>query len=502
MADIIMLFPKTGEDIGATITPPFSVLCAASFAYREGYNISIIDQRVDRHWKASLSREIKKQKPLFIGISSMTGSQIHFGLNIAKYARTISDAPLVWGGVHPSILPVQTLKSEFVDIVVRGEGEETVLELADALSQGMPLHDIAGICYSNNDEIVQTIDRPLLDVNTLPDTPWELVEVGNYITTPLYLESGKRMLDIGETSRGCPIGCGFCCSSAIRHCKWRPMTAEKAAYKIINNVRKFKLDSIWIRDDNFFVDLKRNEEIFQIMIKEGVSVQWYTSGTRINTFNKMDSSFIHLMKKTGADVLKFGGESGSNRVLEFIGKRQTREHIVASNKKAMQYDIIPSYSFMGGFPTETTEDFMMTIDLMLQLKRDNPDAIIEGINMFTPFPGTKLFNVAVENGLVPPEHFAEWASWSFYNEAHMAWFTDEQKRMLKNACDICLYSGNLLKGLKTIKNPIQRTLFIAVFFPFIKYYQYKWNNKKFGYDPALKAIRLARKVFIDRSLKL
>jgi len=502
MADIIMLYPKTGEDIGGSVAPPFSVLSTVSFPYKEGYEIKIIDQRIDNGWKKTLSMELKRSTPLFTGVSCMTGSQIGFALEMTEYARTLTDVPFVWGGMHPTIMPMQTLQDENVDAVVIGEGEEIVREIVHNLERGKSMRGINGTAYKENGKIRTNPAREFLDLNTLPDTPWELIDVEDYITPSLYISGGGRMMDIGETSRGCPFNCAFCCSSAAKKHKWRAMTADNALGRIVDAVNRFRLDSIWIRDDNFYVDLKRNEKIFRGIIDERLDIKWYTAGTRINTFNSMKPDFIKLMIKSGCDCVKFGAESGSNRILELIRKGQTREDVLAANKKAMKFDITPSYAFMGGFPTETMEELMKTIDLMIKLPKENPKAIIESLCMFTPHPGTELYGLALKYGLKPPAKLSDWASWSYYNEAQMAWFTDEEKRTLRNAVDICIYGNNLMRALETERNIVKRKLFSATFFPLLKYYDYKWRNKKFGFDPILKGIRLARKLLIDGSMKL
>lgn len=497
-----MIFPKTGEDVGGSITPPFSILAASSYANREGYEVKIVDQRIDKNWKKTLSDELKST-PLFVGISCMTGSQIGFALEIAGFLRKITKAPLVWGGIHPTITPLQTLQDKHVDIVAIGEGEETVRDLANALKEKKTLKNVKGIAYrENNGKIIQNPLRDFLDVNKLPDTPWELINAEDYISSSLYISSGKRMMDIGETSRGCPYNCAFCCSSKVKKRIWRPMSSSKAVNLIVTTVKKFKLDSIWLRDDNFYVDLKRAEEIFKGIIKADLNIKWYTAGTRIDTFNSMKPDFLKLMIKSGCDALKFGAESGCDRVLESIHKSQTKEGVLAANRKAKEFGIISSYSFMGGFPTETKEELMETIDLMIKLKKENPKAIIESLCMFTPHPKTELFEVALEHGLKPPTNLSDWASWSYYGKAQMTWLTEKEKTFLTNASDICLYGDNLIRALKTEKNVFKRYFYLAVFSPIRKYYNYRWENKKFNSDPLLKSIRLARKLFVDKSIKL
>jgi radical SAM superfamily enzyme YgiQ (UPF0313 family) len=379
-------------------------------------------------------------------------------------------------------------------LVVRGEGEETCLELAEAIKKGKDFTKLKGINMNP--------PRKFLSMDKLPDTPWELINVEKYISKSLYIEGRNRMLDIGETSRGCPFLCAFCCSSHIKGGKWRPMTAEKTIRKIVNEVTRFRLDSIWIRDDNFYVNLKRSEEIFKGIIREGLDIKWYTAGTRINTFNAMSDEFIRLMKKSGGDVLKFGAESGSDRILKLINKGQTRQDILKANKKALKYGLIPAYAFMAGFPTETISDFMETINLMIQIPKENPKAIIESLCMFTPHPYTPLFQLALKYGLKPPVRLEDWADYSFYNEIHAPWLSKKQKEIIKNAVDICIYGGNLMRVLDTLKNPLTRPIYRGIFTPINKYYRYKWEHKQFSHDPLLKLIRFARRIKEDKALKV
>ncbi len=429
---------------------------------------------------------------LFAGIATMTGSQIHYALEMAKEVREHNpELKIVFGGTHPTIMPKQTLENKYVDIVVRGEGEETCLELAKTIEKNEDYSKLRG---TNLNE-----PRKFLDVNKLPETPWEIIDVEKYIVKSVYLEKGDRMLDIGETSRGCPYMCKFCCSAHIKKGIWRPLTAENAVKKIVNDVRKFNLDSIWIRDDNFYVDLKRNEEIFKGIIKEKLDIKWYTAGTRVNTFNSMKPDFIELLKKSGGNCIKLGAESGSDRILKLINKRQTRQDIINANLKAKRYGLIPAYSFMCGFPTETEQEFFQTIDLMIHITKENPKAILECLSIFTPHPGTPLFDLSVEHGLKPPTKLEDWVTYSFWNKAHTPWLSKERIKVLENAADIFLYAGKGSKAaFETIKNPIQKALYLAIFTPINKYYQYRMNHKYFKYDPLLKVMRLARKIRFDK----
>jgi len=132
--DVVLVYPKTGQDFGATIAPPHGLLAIAAPLFKKGYKIKIIDQRIDFNWKNNLIDALQS-KPLCVGISAMTGTQIYFAYEIAQLIRkhTNGKIPIVWGGPHPSILPEQTLEDEDVDIVCIGEGDITFLELVEAI---------------------------------------------------------------------------------------------------------------------------------------------------------------------------------------------------------------------------------------------------------------------------------------------------------------------------------------------------------------------------------
>ena len=169
----------------------------------------------------------------------MTGTQIHFALEAAKIIRNHSDGkvPIVWGGPHPSILPEQTLKSRYVDVVCIGEGDLTFIDLVRAYQNKRPLTQVEGIVFKAGSNTVFTPARNLIDIEGLLPVPWDLIDVNNYIHRDYYIKGVNRSLDIGQTSRGCPYQCGFCVSASLRQRKWRAMSAEKSAR---NNYRASK----------------------------------------------------------------------------------------------------------------------------------------------------------------------------------------------------------------------------------------------------------------------
>ncbi|MBU4346918.1 MAG: B12-binding domain-containing radical SAM protein [Candidatus Omnitrophica bacterium] len=503
MSDIVLIFPKTGFDLGASVAPPHSLLTIAAPLKKAGYKIKIIDQRINTLWKDELREELKSG-PLCVGISSMTGSQINFALETARLVRQVAKQekmPIVWGGPHPSILPTETLENEFVDIVVIGEGDITFFELVRAIEDKKSFRDVKGIAYKENGNIIVNPPRELLDVQMLLLTPWDLVDVEKYIHPDFYLKKTNRTLDIGQTSRGCPYQCGFCCSATIRKRLWRPMSLKKSLNFIINDVQRFNLDGIWLRDDNFYVDSERTKAICQGMVDAKLKIDWYSSGTRVDTFLKLTPDTIRAMRDSGAHVLKFGAESGSNRILNLIKKGITVEQTFLSNLKAKEWGIRPAYSFMAGFPGETFEEVNMTIDAMNKLVKDNPDVELESICIYTALPGTPMYELAISCGLNPPKNLEEWSNWTFHEyaeERKNPWFSKQDRLALGNLTYLSTTAFAVANLLRTIRSPLLKILAQIFVLPITKYCEFRFKHKLYRFAPELKIISYLRKKIFDR----
>jgi len=499
MTDVLMVYPKTGFDVEGAIAPPFALLTVAAPLQNEGYKVKIIDQRVDTSWKSKLINELKKN-PLYVATTSMSGTQIRFALQISKIVKKCAkEIPVVWGGTHSTILPEQTLENPNIDVVVNGEGELTVLELTKAIEKNKSIKDIKGIHFKRKDSSqINTGPRPFMNMDNMLPTPWELVNPRDYIYKDFYMRDVKRTMDIGQTSRGCPYRCGYCCSAFIRK-HWRPMSAKKAIERIVDDVRRFKLDSIWLRDDNFFANLKRAKEICQGMIDNKLDIKWYTSGTRADAINRMTHEQITTFKKAGAEVFKIGAESGSDRILKLINKECTVKELHMANMKSKKYDIIPAMSFMGGFPTETYGELMQTIDCMIKVKKDNPAAQVESMCIFTAYPKTRIWPLALKHGLKPPKKLEGWAEWGFhdFNEKRNPWLTAAERRRLGNITYISTLACVVNNLTNSIKNPVKRALTKSIVKPVSSYYEWRFNHKLFNWLPELTLIRLIRHKMLD-----
>jgi len=502
--DVILIYPKTGMDVGSTVVPPHSLLAIAAPLYKKGYRVKIIDQRRDPHWRENLTKALEKD-PICAGISSMTGTQLYFAIEAARVIRGISGGklPIIWGGPHPSILPEQTLQSEYVDIVCAGEGDLAFEELVDALSSKKPLDNIKGIGFKSGGRIKLTQPRELIDVETLLPVPWELINVEDYIQPDFYLKTSSRTLDIGQTSRGCPFKCGFCSSASIRQRKWRAMSVEKSLDIIVQAVKRFNLNGIWIRDDEFYIDRKRASAICEGIIRNDLNIRWYTSGTRVDVFNKASDEEIALLKKSGAYVLKFGAESGTNRILELMEKGIRWEDTLKANLKAKKHGIIPAFGLMIGFPTETFKEINQTIDLALKIKKDNPAAQLEAIATYTALPATPLFDLALKHGLKPPQNLEGWIDWDFLEYdlvgKKIPWFNYRDRKKIGNISYMYTIANAIPNLVDSISNKLLKYVLRIIAAPLVHFYRFRMKRKLYVFAPELAALRFIRNKILYRS---
>ena len=172
---VILLYPKTGMDIGSTVAPPHALLTVAAPVLKAGYTVKLLDQRIRMITSEDLEA-LFSSDTICVGISAMTGTQIRNALFLAQMVRDITDGkvPIIWGGCHPSVTPEQTLENDKVDIVVVAEGDETFLEIVQALDHKQSLSAIKGILYKDGGKAVKTPSRPLLDVETLLPIPFSI----------------------------------------------------------------------------------------------------------------------------------------------------------------------------------------------------------------------------------------------------------------------------------------------------------------------------------------
>ena len=410
MRPIVLLRPSEGL-YSKVFRPwvPLSLLGAAAKLDEAGYPIILIDRRASADWKSDL-RQALTQNPICVGVTSMTGSQITSALEMSAYVKQYSSAPVVWGGVHATLFPLQTVEHPLIDVVVKGEGEESFLQLVLRLEQGQSLRGLEGVVYKDHGGIVSNPDRPFLDLNTLPPMPYHILDVDQYLHR--YFDE-DRVLEF-ETSRGCPFNCTFCYNPLYSQRRWRALSAPRVLELLTPLVETYGVNAFHFVDDGFFIDYERTREIMTGVLQRRWSIKMGFQGSRIDTFDQMSDADLELIIKAGGAYLQVGVESGSPRILEILNKRIHPDQVMAFNRRLTRYPrMTVYYNFMFGFPTETREDVLQTTALAWALLRDNPQALISAFHFYKPYPGTLLREQIVHMDDVTPATLEGWGTFNW-----------------------------------------------------------------------------------------
>lgn len=423
---MLLVEPPTATDIKKvlnTVSPPLGLAYLASVARNEGFDVKIIDSLAENLSFNELEKKIKEYDPDVVGITSTTTS-IPDAYKVAEISKRINPNVItVIGGPHVTFVPELTLKeSPYIDIVVRGEGEEIFKQLLHNLDKGKKLSNIRGITYRENNRIRSNPPMPLIkDIDNIPIPAFDLLPMEKY-------QFGKKRFGVIITSRGCPFQCIFCSSSLQFGKKWRAHSVERVIEELKILHDEFKIREIEFLDDTFTLSKKRAQEICKAIIQEGLDISWSAS-SRVDTFD-LDTAVY--MKKAGAHTIYFGIESGSEKTLKFIKKGITLTQAIDAVKIAKKAKLRTLGSFIIGFPYEKEEDMRKTIRFAKFL-----DVDFAQFTVATPYPGTELWNIAVTKNLlltknwrnytttkvvmknmyVPPnriQYLLEWAYFSFY----------------------------------------------------------------------------------------
>ncbi len=425
----IVLFnpsPRSGWQVQRRVELPLSLLCPATPLERQGYRIKIIDEFANPHWKKEL-REAILEKPICFGVTSMTGPQILHALAACRLVKeAYPDVPVVWGGIHPSLLPAQTLANPFVDIVVVGEGEATFEELVKALESGTPLTKVKGICYQENGKMHCTGTRDFVDLNEQPPLSYHLINMDHY-RRRLF---GRDHISF-NSSRGCTYRCSFCWDPVMHKRRWRAMEPGTVLDHLKRIVKDYGMRGFLFTDDHFFIDMTRAYGILEAIVRAGLDISISKLQIRADTLCRMEKEFFDLLVRAGVKRVSVGVESGSQAMLDLIKKDLSVEEVVEANRKLIPYPIVPVFLFMMGLPTETPEKLAKSIGLAIRLTDENPKAV-KTFNIYTPYPGTKLYEMCTELGLKEPEHLEGWSHFNFRNVFDEAgWIGPEMKKLIK-----------------------------------------------------------------------
>ena len=405
---ILLIFPNPSPFPFHAMTP-LAVFTVGTYLEQQGIEVEYFDER------AQSPKELEKalgREPELIGISALTSFQILRGLYLTRYVKKRRpETPVVWGGVHPSMCPEQTLSEPMIDYVVMREGEETLHELCRFLRTGQPSEGaIAGLGWKSEDGSIRiNPERPFLEIKELP-FPYQ-GRAADLLHR--YFRPGTGYPTVGyQMSRGCSYNCRFCYNEFYHHCKCRrkPMgLVRKELERMVN----LGIDNIFFYDDSMGGKKSFLKELTSAM--EGLPLKWSAS-PRIDC---IDEELISRFENNGCQWIFFGLESPSNHILKYIRKGITRADIDRGIEVMSNSSIITTYSLMIGFPKESYQETLSVLNFADEIHRRHPEAEIV-IQPYAPLPGTDLFEEAREMGFKPPARLEEWSYFTM-DRIHTPW---------------------------------------------------------------------------------
>jgi radical SAM superfamily enzyme YgiQ (UPF0313 family) len=493
LGKILLVYPTTGMDVfGINVGLPLACLYLGTVLQQAGYRVQILDERISPTFEQDVERALNGERPLFVGISSMTGMQIRGGLKAARVVRRLApDVPIVWGGVHPTLCPESTLKDPLCDLVVKGEGEITIVELADCLREGGDLSRVAGIGFKADGELRWGPYSPMIeDLDVIPRPDYDLLTMDRYFTrAPTTNEAQLQLV----TSRGCPYDCEFCYNLKFNERRFRHHSAERVVSDIVHLVERFGVKAIFIEDDYFFGHPGRVEEICDRLIEHRLDLLIQVP-CRIDYLHKRSPEMLAKLYRAGFRELWIGIESGSEKRLREIMKRNTLDQVREVNRLLAESNVYAKYGFMAGFPNEDRGETLETVDFMFELLTTNPNAGVAPVAVYTPYPGTTLYDKArLVYGADFPDTLEGWSKFHFA-ENNNPFLSPQQKRFVTKINTISRFferraferfCGNRLK-------PVMMFLYALYY----RYLRWRLRHRFFGVMPEVPLIRLMEKLYI------
>jgi radical SAM superfamily enzyme YgiQ (UPF0313 family) len=377
---------------------PLGIGYLAAVLEEDGYAVDVIDCQVQQHTQRELENELAQLQPDVIGITSTTLTY-KSATEIVKTAKEACPNSLtILGGPHVTVLDEQTLNEQpEVDIVVRGEGEQTILELVELASKSSmkDLGDVAGITFRKNGKIFQTPDRPFIqNIDELPYPAFKHFDVTKYRIF------GKTYLPV-ITSRGCPFQCTFCLASRMCGRGFRARSPKNVVDELEFLRDSYEADAFSFYDDTFTFDRKRARDICAEMKSRKVDLQW-DCRTRVDRITKED---LATLRSANCQLIHFGVESGSQKMLNAMKKGTTVEQNAKAIKWAKEVGISVAISVVVGYPGETPDMLQETLDFIYKTR---PDYVYMCVAI--PYPGTELYDHLKELG------WEMSPSWDHYDE--------------------------------------------------------------------------------------
>ena len=349
-----------------------------------------------------------------VAVTVMPGPQL---VSAVPFSRNIKvrhpNVPVIWGGNFGSLYPAPVLNAPYVDWLVRGQGERTIVELVEVLRAGRDPKSVAGLAFRNPDGSHHiAAERQWDGPDDLAPPPYHKIPVEDYLPSTFL---GRRS-GVYQASIGCPYACNFCGVISVFGRREKVQSPQRTAEHLQFLVRNYGMDSVHFYDNNFFLGEEHAREVADCFLPLGL--KWWCEA-RVDALLRFSDETWRRLRRAGLTMVFCGAESGSDEVLRKMQKGITTEQVLEVAARTREYGIIPEFSFVFGDPDQPWAETESTLGFIRRLKTVNP--AMELITYFyTPTPQRKSTYGDVDPLAGTPPTLEEWIEPEWVN-----WMTHE-----------------------------------------------------------------------------
>lgn len=415
--------PEEAEET-LQVYPALGLGYLASYLRSHGYPVDILDVHALKISPDEMINRVRKSGADIVGITTTTIGWPGAVEASELVRKALPKALIIVGGPHLSVYPEESLSFDSIDMGVQGDGEETLLEIVQAIEQNKSIKNIPGTVVKDEGEV--KVNRPrkwIKDLSSLPHPAVDLLPLDRYKC----LTVDKPFFTMIST-RGCPYKCGFCsqiyCGDRVRF-----RTPEDLVAEIENYVKNYGAREIVMFDETFTIHEERVLKICQLIKEKNLKFRWNIR-TRVDTITE---PMLKALKETGCYGLHMGIESGSPRILEIMKKGITLEQVRWAFKLARKYGFITRGYFMIGYLDEDPQTYRATVDLARELDLD-----WASFSITTPLPATHLFEESVRRNYIDPDYWKKYTllqtdGKDFPHVPSEHWDEQELQKMMRDA---------------------------------------------------------------------
>jgi radical SAM superfamily enzyme YgiQ (UPF0313 family) len=354
---------------------PVAIGSLAAYLKKHGIEVRVVDEEITEI-TSSVLRELVDglERPYMFGLSCLTAHVVRGYQLAAMIKAEFPDSVVIAGGLHPTALPDEALHTGNIDYVVRGEGEEVLLRLHDAIRNGDDPTKLKGVSFVRDGRVVNNPEAPLIpELDDIPIFPYELFNHSRY--------------DMGfiTSSRGCPYKCTYCSQRMLTGTTYRYKSAERIVEELSILVNQYGQKQIVFYDDNFCFKANRVIDVCEAIMMAGLHEKCaFSVQTRADNF---PPDLVPILARAGFRHAGFGMETGVNRLARLIGKGETVEQHLAAVELAKKHGFDVSLFMIFGLPTETSGERETSFEVVQGAKVQ-----ASKYNNLIPYPGTPIYN--------------------------------------------------------------------------------------------------------------